>query len=526
MRIRKPRLLVGALLAVAVSACGTTVSGTAATQAGTVAGTTSGDSLSVPSAGATVGGSTAGGSGGVTAPGGTGTRPTGTATSTTPGGSTGISGSTTSGQPQQNGIGITPTKIYVGVTYAADGEAANRAAGVNLSSGDEKADAQAVIDDVNAHGGVAGRKLVPVFYAYDLESQQTDAQQDQEACAAFTQDNKVFAVAGDGLSGNPNVLRQCLLKAGVLLVSAGTLTTDDRATLAQTPNFFNMDAPVQERWMSAMISAQLRQGYFRGWDTRLHKPGAAKPVIGILAYDDPNWDDPLKNVVLPRLRAAGYTVNPDNIAHIMVPHNEAEQAPAIAQVQNAALKFRGNGVTHVISLDTTGGLTFLFARTAQGQGYYPRFGVGSGSGMQGLYDAGDYDNNSLAGAMGVGWAPSIDLPAADGDKYATSVTRHCLAVMKKRTGQTFTSTNAAGIALSYCDSIYLIARSASDAGAAINLSSARAAIERLRGTWQDASLPRVYFSPQQHDGTELGWDMYWDTSCKCARYTGSPRPLN
>ena len=209
----------------------------------------------------------------------------------------------------------------------------------------------------------------------------------------------------------------------------------------------------------------------------------------------------------------------------MVPQSEADQGPAIAQVQNAALKFHSNGVTHVLSLDTTGGLTFIFSRTAAGQQYYPRLGVGSGSGLQGLYDAGDYDNNSLAGALGVGWAPSIDLPAAAGDKYATAATRHCLAVVKQRTGQTYDSTNAASIALGQCDEIYLIAQAARGAGAVINLSTARAAIEALGSSWHAASRAVVYFSSRRHDGVELGYDMLWDATCKCARYTGQPRPM-
>src|SRR5207249_10346778 len=55
--------------------------------------------------------------------------------------------------------GVTGTTIYVGVIYTENGKAANEAIGAaGITQGDEQANVRVLVDDINAHGGVAGRK--------------------------------------------------------------------------------------------------------------------------------------------------------------------------------------------------------------------------------------------------------------------------------------------------------------------------------------------------------------------------------
>ena len=515
------------LLATLAAACGSTVQGSAAPGGATTSTLSGGDGLgaggtsALPQQEAAAGGSTSTGSGtsGPVPAGGTG----GGAGSTG-----GVAGGTTGtpyaggGGAAVQGIGVTATTVSIGIVYTENADASNKAFGLDLASGDEKANAQAIIDDINAHGGVAGRKLVPVFHAYDATSSDTDASQDQAACADLTEDHKVFAVAASGLTETWDA---CMKKAGVLNVVGSTLTESDRVYFNNQPQYFNANAPTRDRVESALVPSLVRQKYFSGWDTTRAAPGSAKPVVGVIGYNDPTWERPLNSVLLPKLKAAGYPVQPDNIARITVPKSQAEQGPAIAEVQNTVLKFRQNGVTHLIFIDTGGGLTWVFSEGAKNQNYYPRYGVTSGSGLQGLYDAGEFTDKELTGAMGPGWDPSIDLPSAQGDTYANAATKRCLAVLKERTGQQYATTNEAGIALGQCDEITLIAEAIRRAGSVISLATARAAIEKLGGSLQLASRPAYFFGPDRHDGPELSWDMYWDTPCKCAKYVGPSRPL-
>jgi hypothetical protein len=528
----RPRSLPLLLAAVLTAAWGSTVQGdVTAAGPGTTTPPGGADGLGGPAAGTAPGGtdgsattgSLATGTSGTVGAVGPGAAGSGGAADGSTGTTGGLAGGSTSGGATTQGLGVTATTVAIGIVYTENAEAANAAFGIDLASGDTKANAKAIIDDINAHGGVAGRKLVPVFHAYDATSSDTDASQDQAACEDLTKDHKVFAVAGSGLTETWDA---CMKKAGILNTVGATLTESDREYFVQQPQYFNANAPTRDRVESALVPSLVRQKYFSGWDSAQGAPSpASKPVIGIIGYAEDTWERPLNRILLPKLKAAGYAAKPENIARITAPKSSAEQGPAIAEVQNTVLKFRQNGVTHLIFIDTGGGLTFVFATGARNQSYYPRYGVTSGSGLQGLYDAGEFTDKELAGAMGVAWAPSIDLPTAAGDTYANAATKRCLAVLKERTGQQYASTNEAGIALGQCDEINLIAESIRRAGSVINLSTARSAIERFGGNVQLASRPAYYFGPDRHDGPELGWDMYWDTPCKCAKYVGSSRPL-
>src|SRR5213079_947121 len=101
----------------------------------------------------TAGGSNAGSSGGSSRLTGTNSGAGGSAAAgKTPGG-----GINTATDSNPNPPGVTDTTVNVGIIYAVSGAAANAALGApGITQGDEKADVQILIDDVNAHGGILG----------------------------------------------------------------------------------------------------------------------------------------------------------------------------------------------------------------------------------------------------------------------------------------------------------------------------------------------------------------------------------
>jgi ABC-type branched-subunit amino acid transport system substrate-binding protein len=86
--------------------------------------------------------------------------------------------------------GVTNDQIKVGITYV-DLEAL-RPVGIKIDHGDYETSFKTVIDDINANGGVNGRKIVPVFAPVNPVG--TDPA--QAACLKLTEDQKVFAVVG------------------------------------------------------------------------------------------------------------------------------------------------------------------------------------------------------------------------------------------------------------------------------------------------------------------------------------------
>ncbi|HXY28723.1 MAG TPA: ABC transporter substrate-binding protein, partial [Acidimicrobiales bacterium] len=85
--------------------------------------------------------------------------------------------------------GVTPTSITVGVTYP---DVAAIRSIINVDPGDYRGAYTALFDQINARGGIDGRKIVPVFAAVDPLGTAGAA----TACTQLTEDDKVFAVLG------------------------------------------------------------------------------------------------------------------------------------------------------------------------------------------------------------------------------------------------------------------------------------------------------------------------------------------
>ncbi len=89
-----------------------------------------------------------------------------------------------------NGQGVTATTVKIGVVFV-DYKAI--AQFIDFQRGDQQKIFQAFVDDINAHGGVAGgRKLVPSYNTYFPAGSAGPL----AACTQFTEDDKVFATIG------------------------------------------------------------------------------------------------------------------------------------------------------------------------------------------------------------------------------------------------------------------------------------------------------------------------------------------
>jgi hypothetical protein len=245
---------------------------------------------------------------------------------------------------------------------------------------------------------------------------------------------------------------------------------------------------------------------------------SGKPAkIGILSINDPNWERPLTQVLLPALAKAGHPVDAADVYRVNPGQSSADTGAVVADIQSSALRFRNDGVTHVILLDSSGTLTLFFTQNAKNQRYFPRYGVNSGSGLQALVDAGVIDTSQLKGALGIGWLPNLDLKAASAKKWAGPGTADCLETMRKA-GYSFPDANSASIALSECDEINLIAMAINRAGTSITLPNALNALNQIGPRFPTAGLPAAFFSASRHDGAEKVFDLAWDTQCDCAAY--------
>jgi hypothetical protein len=409
--------------------------------------------------------------------------------------------------------GVTTDSIYVGVPYPADADAANKAAGAGgVTVGNPKADAQIVIDDINANGGVAGHKLVPVFDAIPSSGAASVDALEQAECTKLTKDNKVFAVLD---AGEP-ALMECLGKAGVVAIDDDVLPNGE-ASFRKYPFWVSVSQINQDRVAKIEVKSLSDQGYFQPWDTKTGAPGGSSTRIGVVTLDQPDFAHAVDQVLIPDLTAAGQP-KPD-----VVRVNDADTAAMTAAVKNAVLKFRTDKVDHVLIFEYTGVLGLFFTKEAETQNYHPRYGVNSGNGPQVLIDGAGVPKEQFKGAVGFGWNPVLDLRASqnplDGP-YSSQARRHCRQLLTSK-GARFPDANAEAVGNLYCNSLYLLRDALKSQGGKVSRGSFFAGLHALGSSFEPAGAFSTNFSPDQHDGGNGYYHYAYDESCGCFGYSGS-----
>jgi hypothetical protein len=416
------------------------------------------------------------------------------------------------------GRGVTATTVTLGIAYAVNAGTANAAfGGQGITTGNEPADARAVIAEINKHGGLLGRTIVPLFYERDAQSTTPVAQQAQRECSFFTDDHKVFAT----LLGNGPIdwaEKPCLNKVGVPAITSHIVSLDDGDPRLSS----NVDVAGMSEL--SLATAQLRaiesQKWLNPWNSTTGAPGTTPAKVGLVSYDLPAVNHAVDQVLLPGLKRLGHAVEQQNIYRIAVPQATSDDASAEAALQNAMLKMRSNNVDHVVVVDNGGAMTLLFANNLYSQRYFPRLAGTSSNGFQALLTGGSIQPQVLHGLVGAGWEPVIDLPFTV--KQASPARASCQKLMRAA-GQTFSDANSEAVALGYCDKLTFLQAAVKLAGA-LTSGAYLSAIDRL-GSFTTARGLGSTFGPGRHDGGNAFRDMLFDTGCGCVAYSGPTRTV-
>jgi hypothetical protein len=514
--------LAASLLVLATAGCGSTVTLQGQGQASGVGS----DGLSAPAGSSLYGSGTGPGSTGVPSGSGTnsgsvlgGGQPSGLTTQQS--GASGVgqpAAGTGSGRAGVTGPGVTPTTITIGLVYITNSEAADKAFGANgITNGDDQADVRAVVDDINKHGGVAGRKLVILPYGEDGTSAQPYSVTAQQMCSFMTQDHKVLAVI---LGGSLGDAKDCLNRAGTAEFDGKTLGLMDSDGHSQVD--FSIAGMNTDRSMLAAMKAWTVGNWYSPWNTVTGSPdpgGVFK--MGILTEDDPAIVHAVDKVLLPALARAGHRPpDPQDIVQLHEPSSAGDDGSVLAAIQNAVLKFRQDNVTHVLVTDSNGSATLFFANDAYSQHYYPRLGGGTGNAFQTLMETGNIQQKSVIGAVGAGWIPVIDLPYnGTANKYESPAAARCRALMKAA-GQTFTSANPESVALGYCDGLTELASALNRAPALTAIGLAQGA-ESIGRSLPSALTAGLDIAPGHHDAAGGFYANVYDNGCGCFQYRGA-----
>ena len=488
-----------------LAACGTTVPGAASSVgqqgAGTSGATTDGLTPPVASgAGSSMtglGGSVQPAREGAAAGSGSSGVQTGSAGSTGSSGSQGVSGT---GQQGTGGAGTKPIKVGL---FAADYTKLVKSVGGSTSGSDPHAVNRAIVKALNARGGLAGRKIEPVYET--LDGTATDySSQEQAACETFTKDNPVEVVMSGGVGSE--IFYSCLLKAGLGLVTGNPTEGTDTVTLRNYPNVFNPPGMATDRQAVALIEQSIRTK----WLTKSSK-------VGVLLSGCPWGPRTYDKIVVPRLRALGATVDQFSIG--CPAKGSGELGTTSSAAQNAVLRFRGENVDRVMILTGHGDAASYvsFTSNAESQGWRPGYIVGSNAVAQAWVTQGVVSKEQALNTRGAGWVPVVDIANAP----LTAQGRACNELAQAGGAPPPNPKGQFGLV---CDAWNSLKAALSRTGGVATLPALRAAFEGMGTSFVGAGGidGGVRLGPKQHDGAYLVAPTAYVKECSCFRYLAAP----
>jgi hypothetical protein len=481
------------LAGVLATACGSTVavSSTATQPGGGLAGqdgtgTTGGQSL--PGSDLAAPGS----SGGTVSPGTSvvigGSRPTTAPVATT-------------GTSVPGGIAA-PGVIKIGLAVTKPGDTIQTGA-TGVGFADEQAQAKAVVDYLNEHGGMAKRRIVPVWVLHGDEGASsntaTTAQQD---CAAFTEDNHVFAAYQSSASSySIALLADCLAKKKTVFVMDSNSVQDDVEFRRWAPYVYAPGMLGGQRWRG-VADGLVSLGYFdRG----------AK--VGVVAYDQPavhRLADRLESWLAPHgIKVSDTQWVPNGVDY-------AGFGRGGAQINNIVLRFQTEGITHVVLLGTTGTGGYLFPTAAQAQGYHPRYAFTTSEFPEVI--AQNAPPEQLRRALGVGWDPVWDVAAAQ-DPRDNPAQQLCLDIFRKA-GVSSQERAATRRALGICSALFFL-KTSLDRAPVVSAQGLRATVGGSAYRFASATTPLSTFAGGRFDGASRARGLAYDEACRCWHYRGA-----
>ena len=296
--------------------------------------------------------------------------------------------------PDPRADGVTDDTIRLGITYV-DLESLGDV--VDIDHGDYQAAYNAVIDDINADGGINGRRIEPVFApVVPIGTAPAD-----EACVKLTEDEQVFAVVGFLLDDTP----LCYLSLHNTPVVGGVIT-EERLGQAEAPWFGVV--PGVEHVTTDLIAAFADDGVFE------------EARVGVIAL--PADESLMNEVTVPALEDAGVEV----VDAAVIDADPDDQAAALQQVGVIAERFESEDIDTLV---VVGNAALTTAQGLERLDYRPRLAsTGFESLASYVVSEGGFDAEVVRDAITGGYATS-------GVQYDESDMQECASLVEDATGE-------------------------------------------------------------------------------------------
>lgn len=403
-----------------------------------------------------------------------------------------------------SGRGFTAKEILIGVATQLDSSSYSSSLGTPMDFGNAKAQMNAMADEINKQGGILGRKIRLVFHDDNAATSSADPNTGaQAACEAWTQDNEVFAVLNNVALINNEVLYSCLAKNRTPLIFSDATPHSDALFDKYAPYLYGPATITVDRMIPIWLDRLMANKYFDAWDTALGGPSkTAKTKVGIFYYESKSDYVQLGKVLQRELTKRGYPP--------VVASGSGRQDSASSDMAQIALKFKQEDVTHVIAYGIGS-----FGTAAQNQNYYPRYGTSTYEVPSLLQTT--QPSTQLRGALGIGWAPQIDVDAARDPGDVSPAQAQCRKLMQQA-GQDTSNRLSFYAASIFCD-IFRLLQQSTARGGQLTEQAVQQGVASLGDSFQSAITFGSRFGPGRYDGTSAVRDLAYDQGCSCFKYT-------
>ncbi len=403
---------------------------------------------------------------------------------------------TTQGQPlTATDRGVTADAVKVGFTMLDVGGAGRVGIDIGISAEQQQAAWQAYVDDINARGGLNGRKIVPAYASYDPLSENSQ----RRACLSLTQDAKVFAVVG-GFNFPSTV--SCVTRENKTPLVSGYASTSDEL-FGQADGRFVTLYPAASRMMAMTVDALARAGRLKG------------RTIGILNQQQNDPGAKTSATLEATLKARGFDVK--RRADL-----SSDPGTSSSQIPVAVNQFRSEGINTVFILSGPTTAT-QFVQQAEGQGYRPAYHTTDWASM-----SNDVSNQNMPAAFDgtIGTTSYLGYANKMPPFPETKPAARCREIYDARSGRKLAKIGTAeyAVTMQACDSVQVFEGAAKAAGAGLTRASVAPSVQKL------GALPLAIYGPGAYRPGKLDYAetirlQVWRSSCSCwQRQTDFFRP--
>jgi ABC-type branched-subunit amino acid transport system substrate-binding protein len=362
------------------------------------------------------------------------------------------------------------------------------------TEGDREAQVAALVDDINARGGIAGRTIDAKVHVFNA---MTDGPVAEEAlCNAITQDDRAFAVVMTG-QFQENA-RPCYANAKTLMLDATLYPVDNAGFDELAPYLWSPFLPSYDNLTAGMASSLTDSGWF------------ASGTVGVISIDSDLSQRAYEQEFAPVLDAAGVEVASFNTI------DPTDGRAFENDLLQAIVNFKEANVDRVVAI---GGSRLIswFINTAITQNFEPQYAVSS-------YDSPDFNifnyGPQMVGATGISVLPGADVADDQWPFPANDAEAACINVFSDA-GLAIDDRAMVRTGLMFCDAVQLLA-AAGDGAAEVSAAGFGDAMWALGAGFEAASVYSVQFVPGQYAGGGSFMPFAFDAGCECMVVGGSP----